>query len=186
MKLKGNIFCFDIESGGLDPKATDLLSIGFVMVKDGVVVHEEEIFVKKDVYRASVGALKVNGLNLIDVYNNGKTVEEIKEHLKMLVMCKFGGVKATVVGHNVGFDLGFAHEHIMPKVEWEKLFSYRNVDTAGIARYEIDKGNISIRKADLSSLMEYFGMGSEQSKGRHSSLFDAKMTLEVYKKLLSL
>ena len=173
-KLKGNYVIIDTETGGLSPKNNSLLSIALVCIKDGEFAGQVEYLIKHKIYNVTPYALKVNKIDL---------VEHVKSKIIEMLKRIYGNDKPTVIGHNVAFDLGFIHEQLMPKVEWEQYCSYRNVDTAGIARYLIDCGIINSKKADLSSLMQYFNLGSEDSEGRHTAIYDAVQTWELYKHL---
>lgn len=186
-KLKGNYVIIDTETGGLSPKNNSLLSFAMVCIKDGELVGQYEWFIKHDTYKVNPYALKVNKIDLVQHDNIASSIESTQHDVKSVLQRIYGNSsKPSVIGHNVSFDLGFIHEQLMPKQEWENYCSYRNIDTAGISRFLIDCGVINIKKADLSSLLNYFNMGSEESVGRHTALFDAIKTWDVYNKLVEL
>lgn len=183
--MKGlNMIGLDIETGGKNPKTSDILQIGICWIKDGNITHETTFNVKKDHYRVSTEALKINKINLAEERNNLYEISQIKEFIKNLKHQIYGDkIKPKVLGHNIGFDLGFIHEQVIPKDEWEELFSYRNIDTASIANFLIDSKVLPIYKSSLSTLLEYFQLGGEDAVGRHSALYDARSTFYVYQKL---
>lgn len=185
-----NYMCIDTETGGTNPKLTDVLQIGIIFVKDNKVVQECEFNVKHDVYRVTPEAMKVNQINLVEREKNKEnlmTPTEIKGAITRLANHIYKGKKVAVLGHNVNFDLGFIYEGIMEKNEWEALFSYRTVDTASISRFLIDAKKLpSLHKNDLSSLMVYFNLGDELSEERHTAIFDARCTMKIYNKFLEI
>lgn len=185
-RLKGNYAIIDTETGGLNPVNNSLLTIAVVMVKDGVVEFKEEWSVKHDTYNVTPYAMKVNKINLVD--HDGKAISSaiVSNKIKIKTREIFGIDKPNVIGHNINFDLGFIFNQIMSKKEWEMLFSYRNIDTAGIARFLIDSGKISSYKADLGTLMEYFNVGMDSDEARHTAMYDAECTWEVYNHMVNL
>lgn len=178
--MKGNYVAFDSETGGLNAKTTSLLSLGFVFIKDGEIVNQLEFTLKHDIYKVTAEALKVNKINIPGHDVMGIPVSKAIDDFKDAVKKAFGSEKPTVIGHNVGFDLGFVHEQFMPKEEWEKYVSYRNVDTAGIARFLMAAGVLNIKKNGLSNILEHYNHGSESSEGRHTALWDAINTWKAY------
>lgn len=186
LNLKGNYVCIDTETGGLDPIENSLLTVAIVMIKEGEIKFKEEWAVKHDVYNVTSYALKVNKLNLVEHDNTAIGATAIANKLKLKTREIFGDNKPSVIGHNVGFDLGFIFSQLMNKKEWETFFSYRNIDTAGIARFLIDCGKINSTKADLGTLMEYFDVGSDSDKDRHTALYDAENTLKIYTEMVKL
>lgn len=186
MDLKGNYVCIDTETGGLDPIDNSLLTIAVIMIKDGEIKFKEEWSLKHDVYKLTPYAIKVNKIDLVKHDNTAIGSISIANKLKLKTREIFGDAKPSVIGHNVGFDLGFIFSQLMNKKEWETFFSYRNIDTAGIARFLIDCGKINSTKADLGTLMEYFNVGSDSDENRHTALYDAENTFKIYKEMLNL
>lgn len=185
MNNKDNYLILDIESGGLDPKTSDLLSIGMVFVRDGEIIAEREWFLRKDShYRVTPGAMIVNRFDWRNINEKGSDIFSIVLDFQRTMTSIFdceGRIKPTVIGHNVDFDLGFIFEQFMEKADWEKLVSYRKVDTAGIGRFLIDCDIISVNKSDLSSLAKELEIEADEDGARHSALFDAQLTWKVYK-----
>lgn len=182
---RDNYIILDCETGGLDPKTSDLLSIGMVFVKDGEIIAEREWFLRKDSpYRVTPGAMAVNRFNWNDIKDTGMDMYSIIWEFQKLMVEIFdceGRIKPTMIGHNIDFDLGFIFEQFMEKADWEKLVSYRKVDTAGIGRFLIDCDIIPGNKSDLSSLAKELEIETDEDGARHSALFDAQLTWKVYK-----
>ncbi|MGL5594612.1 MAG: 3'-5' exonuclease [Cetobacterium sp.] len=181
---RDNYIIIDTETGGLDPKTSDLLSIGMVFVRGGEVIAEREWFVKKDFYRVTPGAMRINRFDWKNITDKGKDISniifEFMNDMVNIFNCE-GQIKPTVIGHNVDFDLSFIFEQFVDKVEWEKLVSYRKIDTAGIGRFLMDCDIIPGNMADLSSIAKKFEIDTDEDGNRHSALFDAKLTWKVYK-----
>lgn len=173
----------DTETGGLNPKEHSLLSIGIVFVKDGRVVEKKEWKVKSNTYNVTPQALKINQIDLTELYEHGDTIEQIRKDFIITMKDLYKGSKPTLVGHNIGFDIGFIYSNLLEKQAWESFVSYRNIDTAGIARFLQDIKVLNIKKVDLSSLMVFFNLGNELSEGRHSALFDAECTWTIFCKM---
>ena len=173
----------DTETGGFNPKEHSLLTIGIVFVKDGKVVDKKEWQVKSSTYNVTPQALKVNKLNLTDLYEHGDTIEQIRKEFIVTMKDLYKSSKPTLIGHNVGFDMGFIYEQLLNKQAWESLVSYRRIDTMDVARFLQDVKILNTKKIDLSSLMVFFNLGNELSEGRHSALFDAQCTWTVFCKM---
>lgn len=184
MDTKYDYVVIDTETGGLDPSKTSLLQVGVVFVKDGQVVNAKEWNIKSDIYNISAGAMKVNKIDIVEHDKNSVTLDVFYNELSTLSKEYYQG-KPTVIGHNLAFDLSFIH-HYVGKEKWEKLFSYRNIDTATIARFLIDSKKLELlKKVDLDSLSTYFNVIAP-SGDRHTALYDAKVTWKVYCKMLAL
>lgn len=186
--MKRNYIILDTETGGLNPLENSLLSMGMVFVKDGKIVEKKEWFFKLENYKVSPYAMKVNKLNLWEVYEKGTVPAQIAYEFKQTVKRIYGEDKPSFIGHNVSFDIGFIHNNFIPKAEIDKFVSYRNIDTVAIARFLIDIGLIDSTKADLSTLIEYFHIDTDVENNiyRHTALYDATMTWRVYIELVKL
>jgi polyribonucleotide nucleotidyltransferase len=97
---KRELVVIDVETTGTDPKMSDLLEIAAVKIKGTKVVDTWSTFVNPG--RAIVGN-QMHGITDKDV-KGAPTPKAAAEQL-----LKFVG-DAKVVGHNVGFDLGFIEE----------------------------------------------------------------------------
>lgn len=174
----------DTETGGLNPREHSLLTVGVLFIKDGKRAFKGEWKIKHDKYSVTPGALKANGINLVKHHEAAVTIEEFWNDFTSHYEHSFGvpaGVAANnpvVVGHNTCFDLGFIHENINKRI-WEIYASYRNVDTAGISKFLIDTGVIQAQRNSLDALISYFGIDDPNGE-RHTALWDAEATWEVY------
>lgn len=180
----------DTETGGLNPKGHSLLTVGVLFIKNGKRVFSGEWKIKHDEYKVTTGALRVNKIDLVKHEKDAVTLKEFWEDFKYYYEVNFGVPKGVasnnpvVIGHNIGFDLGFIHENITKK-EWEVYANYRNVDTAGISKFLIDTGVIQAQKNSLDELISYFGIDDPNGE-RHTALWDAKATWEAYNAMFNL
>ncbi|HKG58118.1 MAG TPA: polyribonucleotide nucleotidyltransferase [Candidatus Limnocylindrales bacterium] len=150
----------DVETTGTDVKLADLLEIGAVKVKGGRITDRWSTLV--DPGRPIVGH-QMHGLTDKDV----KGAPSAKDAAQQLL--KFAG-DATLVGHNVGFDLGFIEEALGDGFRFEPG---RYFDTLVIAR-EAYPGSPESYK--LSDLARFFGI---ETPSNHRALPDAEATASL-------
>lgn len=182
---------FDTETGGLDPKLADLLTIYMaVMDENFKIIDEVDLKVKPDGGRLPVceaGALKVNGIDVAKhladpetiTYSEAKTriTTMLRKHLR-----KTGRYSNLIpLGHNVSFDVGFLQQHILPKDEWDKIIHYRTVDTSTIVNFLKDCGWFPRELGNLGSVVEYLGV---PKRAAHNAKEDTLMCVDCYKGIL--
>ena len=156
---KRELVVIDVETTGFDPKMNDVLEIAAVKVKGTKVVDRWSTLVNPG--RPIVGN-QMHGITDKDV----KGAPSPKEAADKLLA--FIG-DATVVGHNVGFDLGFIEA---AKGEGFRFAPGTYLDTLVIAR-EGYPGSDSYKLGDLA---RYFGVELGQS---HRALPDAEATASL-------
>src|SRR5215210_3042855 len=110
----------DVETTGTDVKLADLLEIGAVKVKGGRITDRWSTLVNPG--RPIVGH-QMHGLTDADVKDAPSPAEAVGKALDFIG-------DALVVGHNVGFDLGFLEE-ALPAARFEPG---RYLDTLTLAR----------------------------------------------------
>ncbi len=146
----------DVETTGRDPKLADLLEIGAVRVQGGQIVDRWSTFV--DPGRTIVGN-QMHGLSDADVKGAPTARDAAHRFLE------FAG-DATLVGHNVGFDLGFLEEAIGAGFRFEQG---RYLDTLILTR----EAHPDLESYKLADLARFFGLSHETS---HRALSDAEAT----------
>jgi DNA polymerase III epsilon subunit family exonuclease len=156
---KRELVVIDTETTGTDPKMTDLVEIAAVKVKGTKIVDRWSTFVNPG--RPIVGN-QMHGITDKDV----KGAPSPKEAVDKLLA--FVG-DATVVGHNVGFDLGFIEA---ARGDGFRFTPGSYLDTLVIAR-EGYPGSESYKLADLA---RFFGVDLTQS---HRALPDAEATANL-------
>jgi len=182
-----NYLFFDTETGGLDPRAHSLLSMGLVVGDASGVADSLEILVKHEPYMLSGGGMKVNR---IDIARHDETA--LTPHQALETMEKFLGrffapeTSIALVGHNVYFDRAFLEAFLAScGKELEPRFSHRLVDTHSIAAALRDAGRLKTTRLSSTGLFEFFGIHIPEGK-RHTALGDAIATYELYWKLVGL
>lgn len=174
--MKQKIIVFDTETGGLDPQEHSLLQVGILVCEDGVVLDKLKINIIHENYVVTERAMEINRIDLTS--HTGSTAHEAVEEITAFVKKHFSK-PAQVLGHNVPFDVGFLKELFKSVgANYDRVFSYRLLDTSSIARFLIFAGIIP-DGGSLGQLAKQFGVEFDQD-----SLHDALVDCEVTYKLL--
>ncbi|MFL5642113.1 MAG: exonuclease domain-containing protein, partial [Chloroflexota bacterium] len=149
----------DVETTGTDPKMADLVEIAAVKVKGGKITDRWSTLVNPG--RPIVGN-QMHGIKDADVKKAPSPAEAAKQALA------FVG-DSTIVGHSVGFDLGFIEAALGDGTHIE---SGRYLDTLTIAR----EGYPDLENYKLPTLSNFFGIELAQA---HRALPDAEATANL-------
>jgi len=146
----------DVETTGRDPKVADLIEIGAVRIRDGQVVDRFSTLVNpgRDIFGA-----QMHGITNADVA--GAPVA--KEAAQKLLAFAAG---APIVGHNVGFDLGFLDAALGEPGQFTQAGYF---DTLTIAR----EAYPDLESYKLSDVARFFAVTVETV---HRGLADAETT----------
>ena len=109
----------DVETTGTDPKMADLLEIAAVKVKKGKITDRWSTLVNPG--RAILGN-QMHGITDKDVAKAPSPADAAAQAVKFI-----GG--ATIVGHSVGFDLGFLEAALADGTEPSSTASPHQLDT---------------------------------------------------------
>lgn len=185
------LLVIDTETGGLDPTTHSILSVGAIVWEDGKLGDSFEVYVLEptlqvdnkamEINRISLPWLQQHGLSPVDAVNQfvdfiGRNFKEYQDK----------GDKIPVAGHNVNFDVGFLKRLFsLANKDYERVFSHRVLDTAGILRFLSLAGKISIHGAGSTAAFDYFNINISSSE-RHTSLADARATGQLLTKLVEL
>lgn len=172
------ILFIDTETGGLIPEKHSLLSIGLVFWEDGALKATKEFFLKEEKYIVDESAMLINGINLSELKEKGKSKSSIKQELVFFIKEHFKNEKVYLGGHNVSFDIAFMKQ-LFTLDEFNSLFSYKNIDTMSILKFLSLKGVCDSNSLDEA--IEYFGV---ENIARHSALGDAIITAKLFTILL--
>ena len=156
---KRELVVIDTETTGTDPKMADLLEVAAVKVKGTEIVDRWSTFVNPG--RPIVGN-QMHGITDSDVAGAPSPKEAADQLLA------FVG-DAKIVGHNVGFDLGFIEE---AKGDGFRFGTGSYLDTLVIAR----EGYPGAESYKLPELARFFGIDLSQS---HRALPDAEATANL-------
>ena len=69
----------DTETGGVDPRANSLLSIGLVIWENKKIITEKEFLVKEKNYNVTAQAMEINKINLDELKKKGLEKSEKKK-----------------------------------------------------------------------------------------------------------
>jgi DNA polymerase III epsilon subunit family exonuclease len=152
----------DTETTGRDPKIADLIEIGAVRVRRGEIVDRFSTFVSpgRDIF-----GVQMHGITDADVANAPLAKEAAQKLLAFV-----GG--APIVGHNVGFDIGFLDRALE---ESGKFIAGGYFDTLVIAR----EGYPDLESYKLGDVAKFFGITVATA---HRGLADAETTAAVLAK----
>lgn len=172
----------DVETGGIDPKTTDLLTAFFAVTDlEGEVYNTLDVKLKPEsgIYRVTPDALQVNGIDLCS-HNKEATERYEAERQLTLMLDKYKtGEQFIPVGWNVGFDVSFVKEQLISQMMWNMFVSYRNLDLQAVYQFLYLSGKYKVSPS-LSKVATYFGL---DVSGQHDAKFDVELTIEVYKKM---
>lgn len=184
---------FDTETGGLDPKTSDLLTFYMaVMDENFKIIDEIDLKLKPNDGRlpiAEAGALRANGINLTEHMANPETITYAEGAVKIVAMIKKHLKKngrysnLRPMGQNVPFDVGYTQQYLIPKEEWDKLIHYVVVDTKTIVDFFKDCGWFPKELGSLGSIVEYLGV---PKRNAHNAKEDTLMCIDVYKAIRAL
>ena len=149
----------DVETTGTDPRVADLIEIAAVKIAGGSVTDRFSTFV--DPSRPIVGN-QMHGITDGDVKGAPSPKDAARRFLDFLG-------DARVVGHNVGFDLGFIEAALADGTRFEQG---RYLDTLVLAR----EGYPGAESYKLSELARFFGIDTPIN---HRALPDAEATAEL-------
>jgi DNA polymerase III alpha subunit (gram-positive type) len=191
--MADSFFCvMDSETGGLDPKKSDILTLYMAMTDDDLkVIDELDLKLKPDgrLPIADAGALEVNKIDLQKHLTDPNTITYSEAKVKIVAFVKKYLKKRgkysniIVLGQNVMFDLNFIWEYICNKQDFEAIFSYNVEDTKTAALFLKRCGWLPKEIGTLSSLVEYFNIPKREA---HEAKGDVHMTIDVYKAMISL
>ncbi len=156
---KRELVVIDVETTGTDPKMSDLVEVAAVKIKGTKIVDRWSTFVNPG--RPIVGN-QMHGITDKDV-QGAPSPKEAADKLLAFVG------DALIVGHNVGFDLGFIEE---ARGEGFRFQTGSYLDTLVIAR----EGYPGAESYKLGDLARFFGVELSQS---HRALPDAEATAEL-------
>lgn len=182
-------FLFDSETGGVPEKKTSLLTVyGMLLDQDFNILDTIDLKIKPDneVYSVEPRAMKINGIDLME--HNKEAIassEAAHKFIDFITRNNIGTQKIIPVGHNVAFDIAFLKQ-LIGGSEWRRMFSKKTIDTASIAEFLCTTGILPSSEEVDCSLAGLAARFDFSYVGAHNAEFDAKLTLNVLKKLQAL
>ena len=156
--------CIDLETTGLNPKTDKIIEIGVVKVENNLIVEEWETLVNPD-RKLEERIASLTGIRDEQLASAPTIVEVLPKLLEMTG-------DYVLLGHSVLFDYSFIKKAaVNRKLSFEK----QGIDTLKIAR----KYLADLESRSLPYLCEHYGI----EHSAHRALYDAKATVELYRKL---
>jgi DNA polymerase III epsilon subunit len=171
-KLKQREFVvFDVETTGLSPVGGDrIVEIAALKIKDLKPVARFHSMV--DPQRSiSFAAFEVNGISEAMLDGAPKSCDVLPKFLEFLG-------DATLIGHNVKFDLNFLY-HEMGLAGLKRQEEFEAVDTIRLARRVIPQ----LKRYPLWLVAATLGISESQ---KHRAMADVDLTFEVFHRLVHL
>ncbi len=165
------LYAVDVETTGLDPLTSSIVSIGIVNMETREEFYKEcRPFEGAEVHD---GALKVNGFTR--EYLAGLPLSEAAMMQKVL---EFVHTDALMLAHNSSFDKAFV-EAACARAGLQSPFSFRTVDLHSIvyAHMTINRHTIPFRLS-LNECLKY--AGQEKEPDPHNALTGARCNAIVY------
>lgn len=157
---------FDLETTGLSTRFDEIVEIGAVKVRGGVIVDEFATLINPGKPISAVVS-QVNGIYDDMVKNCQPIYEVLGDFLDFI-----GGF--TLVGHNIsGFDMRFICRDAFTYLG--KCIDNDYIDTVNLSRMLLPD-----MKHSLSDLANFYGISTQ---GAHRALADCRMNQLVYERL---
>jgi hypothetical protein len=180
----------DNETGGLADDVSLLSTYLEVVNSDFQTIDSLSLFVKPNdgLYKVEAGGLAINKINLIEHDKIARTYSDAGQNLYRFLVknSNQGKNKLIPLGKNIAFDVNGVTKHLLNKKHWEQFVSYRHMDITPFARALQFQGKIP---PDLSlglfALAEFLKI-TNISGNPHEAEYDTKLTIAVFRGLLSL
>lgn len=183
---------FDSETGGLNPKTADMLTLYMAILDEELkVVDEIDLKLKPDnrLPVAEAGALRVNGIDIQKHLADPATITYSEARVKVVTFVKkylqkkgrYSNIRPF--GQNITFDIDFVNEHVVPKDEWDSMIHYAKVDTKVVVDFLKDCGWFPKDLGSLGSVVDYLQV---PRRAAHNAKEDTLMCVDVYKKILEI
>jgi len=173
----------DGETTGLYSEEHELIELGAVLFDKNFdeIVHFQSYIKPEKYWTIADEAMAVNKLD-IGFLNKQPRAHIVRSMFLDWLSTYTQETQVYLLGHFLRFDIRFL-ERFLGVTSMEKHFNRNDRDTKIFVNILRDKDKINVESNSLSCLLKYFGLSDE---GVHSALFDARSTLTIYKKLLTL
>lgn len=184
---------FDLETGGLNPTKTDLLTGYFCILDENFKILEELPLALKPEGRLPIveaKAMSTNGIDLVKHLESPDTVTYTEGAKKLTALIKKylkkRGKYSNIIpmGYNIAsFDVPWAQHHLIPKDTWESMVHYKCLDVSHDVDVLKRHGWLPPFCGSLVSMVEFFGVPKGEA---HVARDDIIMTIGVFKKVQEL
>lgn len=156
----------DLETTGLDSYWDDIIEIGAMKIKDGVVIDSYSSLIKPD-EEISDFIINLTGITN-EMVSDAPNIEEA-----LPGFMDFVG-DSILLGHNVNFDVNFLYDKSM--LIFNKPFTNNFIDTMRISRKLFPDFN----NHKLNTLIRNFNL---EKRGFHRALGDCNYTYQIYENI---
>ena len=157
--------CIDLETTGLNPKTDRIIEIGIVKIENNRLVKEWETLINPG-RKLEKRIIELTGISDEQLSSAPGIEEALPRLLEIAGDC-------VMLGHSVLFDYSFIKK---AAVNQRLSFERNGIDTLKIAR----KYLADLESRSLPYLCRHYGI----SHAAHRALYDAKATVELYRKLV--
>lgn len=184
MQISNNLIVVDVETTGPNPFVHELLSIAFVPVlypEHTLSLHVRSVAMSwSDFGRLNFKKFE-DDWNRFAVAPN-EAVQQIERYLTELIP----NDAATLVGHNVGFDMSFLRKlaHLAGLDQLPRI-SHRSIDTHTLLYLAAKQHAVPNSVVSSDAAFELLNI-SPPSRERHTALGDAMATRALFLRLLDL
>ncbi len=157
----------DIETTGLDPSYDEIIEIGALKIKEGIVVDEFQSLIKPDCNYIDEFIAKLTGITNEML----KTAPRIKEVLPRFIKFIQNDI---LVGHNINFDINFLYDNLMESLGYKLENDF--VDLMRLSR----KVYPELKNHKLVTVAKNLDINIEDN---HRALGDCRITYECFLKI---
>lgn len=173
------LLIIDTETGGLDPERHSIIQLGAVVWEDGQLGESIELLICEMKLSLSDSAMAINRIPVEKIYAEGLMCVQAVEKFHEFLNRNFPEDQPIILaGHNVGFDISFM-KRLYKKAHtfdlFEKTYSHRSLDTAGIVRFLILAQKLPSGLEGSDAAFKHFGIEPTEQE-RHTAMADAKST----------
>ena len=177
--LDRNLAFIDTETTSLKPSA-ELLEVAVIKVDPLSLEVKEEWSIKvkpQDISKADPDSLRINR------YNEKDWADAVSPEVGLKIFCE-KAKDCILVGHNIQWDMLWIRNNL-EKNRIEPTFHYQSIDTISLSYSKLFKklGGTDLPYLHLDYLVNYFGLKWDE---RHRALSDARVTYQVFLKLMTL
>lgn len=182
----------DTESGSRKPESTLLTAAFLVYDENFILLDSLDLRLKPDtdcLYIVDAQGMAVNKINLVVHDKTALTYKQAKPLLFDFLKKYSTNGYLTPVGHAVKGDIKRITDNIISPGSWEQFCTYHFIDTSVVLQYLRVLGKMPMDcDGSIESLCRYFRINQHAGDDvqYHNALFDAQMTMAVFKKMVEL
>ena len=170
MEYRMKYIVIDTETTGLDARKHEMLSLGAMVMIDGVITETIEVKIRpRNIDQADPKALQVNGYSHYR-WKNAIEGEYANSIIKHFLLSHQDGI---LVGHNVGFDIKFLRA-FADEYQTEYMIPTPYIDTRDVCRVNLAPYGCSSMSLDNICLF----LGWKRRKA-HTALSDCEDCIKI-------